>query len=215
MVGCGLSLAGGAPRADALSSRALAAAEAHRGTGRVVHACGYERRVYLRGGSAWDIPGALLLEAKLRKAQVHDRASLKAPPGLSQLDRIPELTPAHKTGREPVESTVKHADNRADERLFRHEAPPRRNGIPRLGVKALRASSWRREAFSLEEVCQTQALHTSATGASVACRPREASRRGHVFSCRYTLHTVLAARADCRLWGILSGHGCRMTCPHG
>ena len=36
----------------------------------------------LQGVSAWDIPGALLLEEKLRKAQVHERASLKAPPGL-------------------------------------------------------------------------------------------------------------------------------------
>jgi hypothetical protein len=32
--------------------------------------------------SAWDIPGALLLDEKLRKAQVHDRAGLKAPPCL-------------------------------------------------------------------------------------------------------------------------------------
>jgi len=68
---CRPSLAGGASRADALSSHALAAAEAHQGTGRVGHACGYELRVYLRGRSAWDIPGALLRDqirnsAKLR-----------------------------------------------------------------------------------------------------------------------------------------------------
>jgi len=32
--------------------------------------------------SAWDISSALLLEEKLGKAQVHDRASLKTPPCL-------------------------------------------------------------------------------------------------------------------------------------
>ena len=153
-------------------------AATHRGEGRSAPGRG-EGGSFLRiraacvtqGGAAWDIPGARLREQKLGKAQVHDRASLKAPPGLSQLDRIPELAPAHQTGREPVESPVKHADDRADERLFRHEETPRRRDIPRVVVKALRASSWRREACSLEEVCQTQTLHTSAPGASAACSP--------------------------------------------
>ena len=105
----------------------------------MVHDCGDERRVSLRGRSAWDIPGARLREQKLGKAQVHERPGLKAPPCLSQLDRISELAPAHQTGREPVESPVKHAGDRADDRLFRHEETPRRKGGERLGLIALLA----------------------------------------------------------------------------
>ena len=72
-----LTGSGSAPR-----RRIAARAAVHRGAGRVVHSCGDERRVSLRGRSAWDIPGARLREQKLGKAQVHERPGRKAPPGL-------------------------------------------------------------------------------------------------------------------------------------